>query len=326
MWEGYLAKQQKIDFIKREFLSRLCRQMQLVKCEGPLLTEQGTGLQDDLSGIERPVEVNVSALPDKQYQVVHSLAKWKRQLLADYQAPVGQGIVVTMSALRPDEETLDETHSVFVDQWDWEKVIAEEQRSMQYLKQQVQLIYAALTATEGKLRAIYGGLSILPRQLTFISSETLRAEYPELTAKQRENKITEAYGAVFVYGIGAPLSDGKKHDERAPDYDDWSTQTEHFGTGLNGDLLVWSPKLQKAIELSSMGIRVDAAALKKQLELTEQTDRLKLAWHQRLAAGELPLTIGGGIGQSRVVMLLLQADHIAQVQCGVWQPGIQEAL
>ena len=326
MWEGYFKKQQQIEFIKREFLSHLCQQMELVKCEGPLLTEQGTGLQDDLSGTERPVPVKVSALPEKQYQVVHSLAKWKRQVLADYRAPVGQGIVVNMTALRPDEEQLDETHSVFVDQWDWEKVIAEEQRSVEFLKLQVEKIYAALTATETRFRAIYGGLPILPKHIVFISSETLRAEYPDLSAEQRENKIAEMYGAVFIHGIGAALGDGHKHDERAPDYDDWSTHCEHYGTGLNGDLLVWSPKLKQAIELSSMGIRVDAKALKRQLELTEQTHRLDLPWHQRLVAGDLPFTIGGGIGQSRVVMLLLQAEHIAQVQCSVWQPGIQEAL
>ena len=257
--------------------------------------------------------------------MVHSLAKWKRHTLARYGFEPGEGILTDMRALRPDEDSLSAKHSVYVDQWDWEKVIDETERSVAFLKQTVRQIYAALLATEASL-AEQGERTRLAEQVYFIDSEALAQQFPELSPKQREREITRQHGSVFIMGIGGQLKEGQPHDVRAPDYDDWSTLSEEGFTGLNGDLLVWHDGLQDALELSSMGIRVDSTALLQQLELSRQQHRAELPWHQALLTGQLPLTIGGGIGQSRVVMQLLQLDHSAQAQCGVWPEKVKHAL
>ena len=326
MKSQYMLQQQKIQFVKSGFTQQLQLQLGLIEVQSPLLSELGSGVQDDLSGWEKAVAVKVKAVPDKDYEVVHSLAKWKRYTLGRYGFGAGEGIVTQMKALRPDEEALSSVHSVYVDQWDWEKVITEEQRSLAFLIQTVERIYAALRQTEQQYIEQHGGTGTLPEKIQVVHAEDLITAYPDLTAKQRERKVVKQHGAVFLVGIGGELSHGHAHDVRAPDYDDWSSVNEQGSTGLNGDILVWHPVLDDALELSSMGIRVDQQALKRQLAISEQEEKLQLPWHQSLLAGELPLTIGGGIGQSRVVMQILQSDHIAKVQCGVWPEPIAEAL
>lgn len=322
----YISRQQQIQAVKHAFTQALTERLNLIEVQAPILSEKGTGVQDDLCGWEQPVAVSVKAIPEKSYEVVHSLAKWKRQTLAQYQFAVGEGIVTQMKALRPDEESLGPKHSVYVDQWDWERVISEEQRSIAYLRETVQQVYHALQEAEKAVCKVSGEAPKLVQDLFFIHSQDLAQSYPQLTAKQREREIVKAHGAVFIIGIGAPLADGKKHDERAPDYDDWSTVTDGGYTGLNGDLLVWHEELDDALELSSMGIRVDQAALKRQLEMSQQQHRSEQPWHQALLTGKLPLTIGGGIGQSRVVMQLLGLDHIGKAQCSVWPQQVEGAL
>jgi len=326
MKSQYMLQQQKIQFVKACFTQQLQIQLGLIEVQSPLLSELGSGVQDDLSGWEKAVAVKVKAVPDKDYEVVHSLAKWKRFTLGRYGFGAGEGIVTQMKALRPDEEALSSVHSVYVDQWDWEKVITEEQRSLEFLIQTVERIYDALRQTEQQYIEQHGGRSTLPETIHVVHAEDLITAYPSLTAKQREREVVKQYGAVFLVGIGGELSHGHAHDVRAPDYDDWSSVNEQGSTGLNGDILVWHPALDDALELSSMGIRVDQQALKRQLAISQQEEKLQLPWHQSLLAGELPLTIGGGIGQSRVVMQILQSDHIAKVQCGVWPEPIAEAL
>ncbi|MAL83864.1 MAG: aspartate--ammonia ligase [Idiomarina sp.] len=326
MKSKYRLQQEKIQFVKSGFTQQLQSQLGLIEVQSPLLSEHGSGIQDDLSGWEQAVSVKVKAVPDKSYEVVHSLAKWKRYTLGRYGFSAGEGIVTQMKALRPDEEALSSVHSVYVDQWDWEKVITEEQRSLNFLTQTVEKIYSALRETERLYAENYDAKNVLPETIHVVHTEELMKAYPELTAKQRERKIVKQYGAVFLVGIGGELSHGHAHDARAPDYDDWSSVNEQGSTGLNGDIIVWHQRLNDALELSSMGIRVDQQALKRQLRLRRQEEKLQLAWHQSLLAGELPLTIGGGIGQSRVVMQILQSDHIAKVQCGVWPEPIAEAL
>ncbi|MDV6326796.1 aspartate--ammonia ligase [Idiomarina sp. Sol25] len=326
MKSQYMLQQQKIQFVKACFTQQLQLQLGLIEVQSPLLSELGSGVQDDLSGWEKAVAVKVKAVPDKDYEVVHSLAKWKRFTLGRYGFGAGEGIVTQMKALRPDEEALSSVHSVYVDQWDWEKVITEEQRSLEFLIQTVERIYGALRQTEQQYIEQHGGTGTLPEAIHVVHAEDLITAYPSLTAKQREREVVKQYGAVFLVGIGGELSHGHAHDVRAPDYDDWSSVNEEGSTGLNGDILVWHPALDDALELSSMGIRVDQQALKRQLVISQQEEKLQLPWHQSLLAGELPLTIGGGIGQSRVVMQILQSDHIAKVQCGVWPEPIAEAL
>ncbi|WP_404398915.1 aspartate--ammonia ligase [Idiomarina loihiensis] len=326
MKSQYMLQQQKIQFVKACFTQQLQIQLGLIEVQSPLLSELGSGVQDDLSGWEKAVAVKVKAVPDKDYEVVHSLAKWKRFTLGRYGFGAGEGIVTQMKALRPDEEALSSVHSVYVDQWDWEKVITEEQRSLEFLIQTVERIYDALRQTEQQYIEQHGGRSTLPETIHVVHAEDLITAYPSLTAKQREREVVKQYGAVFLVGIGGELSHGHAHDVRAPDYDDWSSVNEQGSTGLNGDILVWHPALDDALELSSMGIRVDQQALKRQLAISQQEEKLQLPWHQSLLAGELPLTIGGGIGQSRVVMQILQSDHIAKVQCGVWPEPIAEGL
>lgn len=324
MKKSFILQQQEISFAKNTFTDKLIEHLGVVEVQGPILNQVGNGIQDNLSGSERAVQVNVKQIKDATFEVVHSLAKWKRHTLARFNFAEGEGLFVHMIALRPDEDSLDQTHSVFVDQWDWEKVIPAGRRNLAYLKETVRSIYQAILDTEEAVHQKFGLKKFLPKEITFVHTEDLVKKYPGMTDKERENAICKEYGAVFLIGIGGKLSDGKPHDVRAPDYDDWTTPSEGEYLGLNGDILVWNPVLGRALELSSMGIRVDETALRKQLALTGDEDRLKFDWHQDLLNGKFPLTIGGGIGQSRLAMLLLQKTHIGEVQSSVWPKSVME--
>lgn len=326
MKKQFIQKQQQISFVKTFFSRQLEQQLGLIEVQAPILSRLGDGTQDNLSGSEKAVQVKVKSLPESTFEVVHSLAKWKRKTLGCYDFSAGEGLYTHMKALRPDEDRLTPIHSVYVDQWDWERVMGDGERSPAYLQDTVKRIYDAIKETEAAVSREFGLAPFLPEQIHFIHSETLLQRYPDLDAKGRERAIAKELGAVFLIGIGGKLSHGKSHDVRAPDYDDWTTPGAEGLKGLNGDIVVWNPVLQDAFELSSMGIRVDAAALQHQLTLTDDLDRLKLEWHQSLLRGEMPQTIGGGIGQSRLVMLLLQLSHIGQVQCGVWAPEVRESI
>lgn len=324
MKKSFILQQQEISFAKNTFTQKLSEHLGIVEVQGPILSQVGNGIQDNLSGTEKAVQVNVKQITDATFEVVHSLAKWKRHTLARFGFAEGEGLFVHMKALRPDEDSLDQTHSVFVDQWDWEKVIPAGRRNLDFLKETVRSIYQAILETESAVSAKFGLKSFLPTEITFIHSEDLVKRYPDLDAKERENAICKEYGAVFLIGIGGKLSDGKPHDLRAPDYDDWTTTSEGDYKGLNGDILVWNPTLDRAFEVSSMGIRVDEIALRKQLAITDDEDRLQFDWHQDLVNGRLPLSIGGGIGQSRLAMLLLHKKHIGEVQSSVWPKEVME--
>jgi aspartate--ammonia ligase len=319
MSSHYVQQQQQISKVKQFFSQQLEQKLGLIEVQAPILAKVGDGTQDNLSGHENAVAVNIKAIADSRYEVVHSLAKWKRKTLGEYGFSQGEGIYTQMKALRPDEDSLSPIHSVYVDQWDWEQVICEStQRSLSTLKQTVETIYQAIKATEQYVSASFGLRAFLPAKITFVHSEELRKMYPDFSAKQREKAIAQEYGAVFLIGIGGALSDGKIHDVRAPDYDDWSTPTCDQYMGLNGDILVWNPILEDAFEISSMGIRVSPEVLQAQLGITGDEDRLEFDWHKALLESKFPQTIGGGIGQSRLAMLLLQKQHIGQVQVGVW--------
>ncbi|KPH89189.1 asparagine synthetase AsnA [Pseudoalteromonas undina] len=319
MSSHYVQQQQQISKVKQFFSQQLEQKLGLIEVQAPILAKVGDGTQDNLSGHESAVAVNIKAIADSRYEVVHSLAKWKRKTLGEYGFSQGEGIYTQMKALRPDEDSLSPIHSVYVDQWDWEQVICEStQRSLSTLKQTVETIYQAIKATEQYVSASFGLRAFLPAKITFVHSEELREMYPDFSAKQREKAIAQEYGAVFLIGIGGALSDGKIHDVRAPDYDDWSTPTCDQYMGLNGDILVWNPILEDAFEISSMGIRVSPEVLQAQLGITGDEDRLEFDWHKALLESKFPQTIGGGIGQSRLAMLLLQKQHIGQVQVGVW--------
>jgi len=324
MDKSFIEHQQQISFVKSYFSRLLEKELGLIEVQGPILSRLGDGTQDNLSGSEKAVQVKVKSIPGATFEVVHSLAKWKRKTLGRFGFSEGQGLYTHMKALRPDEDRLTPIHSVYVDQWDWEKVMADEERTLPYLKQTVGKIYKAIKETEAAVSKEFGLAPFLPDQIHFIHSEELLQRYPDLDAKGRERAIAKELGAVFLIGIGGKLSSGESHDVRAPDYDDWTTENEDGFCGLNGDILVWNPVLQDAFELSSMGIRVSPECLTRQLSLTQDEKRMELEWHQALVKGEMPQTIGGGIGQSRLVMLLLQRQHIGQVQCGVWAPDMQE--
>lgn len=315
---SFKEQQQRISFVKQFFADKLAENLSLIEVQAPILSRVGDGIQDNLSGTENAVQVKVKTIPDSQFEVVHSLAKWKRKILSYHHFAVGEGLYTNMKALRPDEDQLSPIHSVYVDQWDWEKVISPQDRNLTYLKQTVEKIYSAIKATENAVSQKYHLSRFLPETITFMDSEQLLKRYPNLTPKERENAIAKELGAVFLIGIGGKLSNNEKHDVRAPDYDDWSSDNDLGSKGLNGDILVWNPVLNSAFEISSMGIRVDPETLKRQLKITNDEDRLNYAWHQALINGELLQTIGGGIGQSRLVMLLLQQNHIGQVQASVW--------
>ncbi len=321
---SFKEQQQRISFVKQFFADKLAENLSLIEVQAPLLSKVGDGVQDNLSGTENAVQVKVKTINDAQFEVVHSLAKWKRKILSDHHFAVGEGLYANMKALRPDEDRLSPIHSVYVDQWDWEKVIRPEDRNLTYLKQTVEKIYSAIKATEKAVSEKYHLSRFLPESITFMDSEQLLKRYPNLSPKERENAITKELGAVFLIGIGGKLANNEKHDVRAPDYDDWSSDNEMDSKGLNGDILVWNPILNSAFEISSMGIRVDPETLKRQLKITGDEDRLQFAWHQALVNGELLQTIGGGIGQSRLVMLLLQQKHIGQVQASVWDDSTKQ--
>ena len=317
--------EQGIKSIKDFFQQSLASQLRLRRVTAPLFVKSGLGINDDLNGIERPVRFAIGDMGDAQAEIVHSLAKWKRMTLAEYQIPCGYGIYTDMNAIRPDEE-LDNLHSLYVDQWDWEAVMAPEERTLAYLKGKVDGIYNVLLQTEYMVYEKYPAIKpMLPDHITYIHAQELLDRYPNLSPKERENEITRKYGAVFVIGIGGALSNGKPHDGRAPDYDDWSSVSEDGRKGLNGDILLWNPILESAFEISSMGIRVDADALKRQLEISGQQKRADLYFHRRLLAGELPQSIGGGIGQSRLCMFLLRKGHIGEIQSSIWPDDMRAA-
>lgn len=300
--------------LKDYFKQNIKEALNLTEVSAPLILTSGTGINDDLNGIESPVRFVAKSYPDRKMEIVQSLAKWKRLKLADFQVGVGEGIITDMKALRPDE-IISPIHSVFVDQWDWEQRIKLKDRNLDYLKKTVMRIYSVLKDAERFMeRNIVNYTSFLPEKIHFIHSEDLQYRYPKLTPKEREQVIAKDYGAVFIIGIGYELKDGVPHDLRAPDYDDWSTVTGEKYKGLNGDIIVWNPVLESAFELSSMGIRVDEEALLKQLNTSGTNERKELSFHKKLLKGELPLSIGGGIGQSRLAMLLLKMNDIKEVQ------------
>ena len=303
-----LETQRAIRSLRHRFEENLCDALNLSRASAPLFVKRGSGLNDDLSGVERPVSFDVLESGDV-VEVVHSLAKWKRMALGKYGFSMHTGLYTDMNAIRRDEKC-DSIHSLYVDQWDWEKVISREDRTVEYLKDTVERIYSAILNTADGVERKYPVLdNYLPRSIKFITSQELLDRYPDLTPKERENAITRKYGAVFLMCIGDRLSNGEKHDGRAPDYDDWN---------LNGDILVYNRVTDASFELSSMGIRVDRETLVKQLTAENKLDRLELPFHKALMDGELPLTIGGGIGQSRLCMLLLQKAHIGEVHTSVW--------
>jgi len=316
--------EQGIKLIKEFFQQNLSTELRLRRVTAPLFVLKGLGINDDLNGVERAVTFPIKDLGEAKAEVVHSLAKWKRLTLAEYEIEPGYGIYTDMNAIRADEE-LDNLHSLYVDQWDWEAVVTKEQRTLEYLKNIVERIYAAIRRTEYLTCETYPQIKpFLPEKIHFIHSEELLEMYPDLSPKEREDAICKKYGAVFVIGIGGKLANGEKHDGRAPDYDDWTTQTANGMKGLNGDILIWYPVLERSFELSSMGIRVDKEALLRQLELEGKSQQKELYFHQRLLNDQLPLSVGGGIGQSRLCMVLLQKAHIGEIQASIWPDDMRK--
>ena len=313
-----------IKIVKDLFEKELSGALRLSRVTSPIFVPSGSGINDDLNGIERPVRFELGNMGNKQMEIVQSLAKWKRMALADYGISTGYGLYTDMNALRPDDD-IDAIHSVYVDQWDWEQVISEDNRSLEYLKSVVREIYSAIKRTEFLIHETYPSIvPCLPDEITFVHTEDLLKMYPDLSAQEREVEIAKKHKAVFIIGIGASLADGKPHSGRAPDYDDWSTPTSESHQGLNGDIIVWDSVRQSSLELSSMGIRVSRESLLRQLEIKGCMERKDLYWHKRLLNGDFPQTIGGGIGQSRLCMFLLKKAHIGEVQASVWQEEARE--
>ena len=293
------------DFFQRE----LAKQLNLTRVSAPLFVLPESGLNDNLNGVERPVSFGILEQKDRKAEIVHSLAKWKRQALKEYGFQEGEGLYTDMSAIRRDEDT-DNIHSIYVDQWDWEKIISKKDRTRETLESIVRSVYKALKVTEDYMAYEYEYIGrYLPENITFVTTQELEDMYPDCTPKEREYKIAKLHGAVFIEQIGDKMKSGEKHDGRAPDYDDWK---------LNGDILFWYPTLNCALEISSMGIRVDEVSLREQLEKSGCMDRMELPYHKMLLNGELPYTIGGGIGQSRLCMLLLDRAHVGEVQASLW--------
>ena len=307
--------EQGIKLIKDFFQQNLSTELRLRRVTAPLFVLKGLGINDDLNGVERAVTFPIKDLGDAKAEVVHSLAKWKRLSLAEYQIEPGYGIYTDMNAIRADEE-LDNLHSLYVDQWDWEAVIRKEDRNLSFLKNIVERIYAAIRRTEYLTCETYPQIKpFLPEKIHFIHAEELLQMYPDMTPKEREDAICEKFGAVFIIGIGGKLSNGEKHDGRAPDYG---------REGLNGDILIWYPVLGRSFELSSMGIRVDKESLLRQLKIEDKEDRKSLYFHQQLLNDKLPLSIGGGIGQSRLCMVLLHKGHIGEIQASIWPDDMRD--
>ena len=311
---SYLETIKMIAEVKRTFESQIEKRLGLTKVGCPLFVKKSSGLQDDLTGVEKAVGFTKG---EETFEIVHSLAKWKREALGKYEFPVHTGLYTDMKAIRKDEE-VDAIHSMYVEQWDWEKVIEQSDRTIDYLTDTVRSIYKAIRQTSIIMKQKYHFLTLeLPKTIYFITSQELEDLYPDKTPKEREDLITKDKKAVFIIGIGDRLKSGVPHDLRSPDYDDWS---------LDGDLMIYDKVLDKAMELSSMGIRVDKKALISQLEKTDSMDKLSLPYHQKIAKEELPLTIGGGIGQSRICMLILEKSHIVEVQQSSWEDKTEKEL
>lgn len=307
-----------IKLVKETFQQNLAAELKLRRVTAPLFVLQGTGINDDLNGTERKVTFPIQDMDMAEAEVVNSLAKWKRMALAEHGIQAGYGLYTDMNAIRPDE-VLDNIHSLYVDQWDWERVMAEGERSLDFLYYVVEKLYEVLKRTEYVICEHYPQIqSQLPDEITFIQTEDLLREFPEMSSKQREYEAAKKYGAVFIIGIGAALSNGEKHDGRAPDYDDWTTETSDLYRGLNGDIIVWNDILQDSFELSSMGIRVNKDSLNEQLKISNSEDRKTYDFHKMLLNDELPQSIGGGIGQSRICMYYLRKAHIGEIQSSIW--------
>ncbi|MCX6773632.1 MAG: aspartate--ammonia ligase [Candidatus Micrarchaeota archaeon] len=306
--------------IKRFFEADLSNRLNLERVSAPLFVTSGTGINDNLNGVEMPVSFSIRDLTDicNKAEIVQSLAKWKRMMLAKYGFYIGEGLYTDMNALRPDEPVLDNLHSIYVDQWDWERVISPDQRNIAFLEFIVMKIYGSIRSTELMMEQNFKVAPALPNDIFFIHTEELEEMWPNLSRKERENRIVKDKEAVFIIGIGNNLKDGKPHDGRAPDYDDWTTLGENGKPGLNGDIVVWNPVLDMAFELSSMGIRVNRESLLRQLEITGTLERKNLLFHSMLLKDHLPLSIGGGIGQSRLCMLMLRKAHVGEVQVSIW--------
>jgi aspartate--ammonia ligase len=312
------ATERAIKELKDFFELNLGTELNLSRVTAPLFVQGGTGINDDLNGIEKPVSFAVRQMPGVKAEIVQSLAKWKRLMLGELGFAPGFGLYTDMNAIRPDE-LLDNTHSLYVDQWDWERVITRQERTVDFLKRVVRKLYSVLKRAEHFVCERHPQIRPeLPDEITFLHTEELRQRYPNLTPKERENRLLQECGAAFLIGIGGVLGDGQIHDGRAPDYDDWSTTAEYPYPGLNGDLLVWNSLLKMAFELSSMGIRVDKEALQRQLDIRGCNERQNLFWHQKLLRDEMPLSIGGGIGQSRICMYYLRKAHVGETQASLW--------
>ena len=319
--EGYQSAlderetQRAIKKVKDYFQQELAYGLQLRRVTAPLFVIPETGLNDTLNGYERRVEFTIKDMDETRVEVVQSLAKWKRMALGKYGVEPGRGLYTVMNAIRRDEE-LDNLHSIYVDQWDWEKVITKEQRTEEYLEETVNTIYHAMKNLGDYVNRLYRDIQVeIPNEITFITTQELEDAYPDKTPKERENIVAEKYGAVFIKKIGGVLASGEKHDGRAPDYDDWE---------LNGDIILWNDVLKQAFEISSMGIRVDAESMRRQLEIDGKTDRLEMPFHKGVIDGTIPLSIGGGIGQSRLCMFFLKKAHIGEVQVSVWPDDMIE--
>lgn len=319
------TQEQAIKEIKDTFQGALSTALNLRRVTAPLFVLSGTGINDDLSGTERAVSFPIKDLGDARAEVVQSLAKWKRIKLGSYQIAPGYGLYTDMNAIRADEE-LDNIHSLYVDQWDWERTIRPEERTVAFLKETVRKIYSVMLEVEQAVYRTHPHITpVLPDKITFIHAQELLDRYPTLSAKERENAIAKECGAVFIIGIGDKLTDGEPHDGRAPDYDDWITPNEEGYAGLNGDLILWNPVLESAYEITSMGIRVTPESLEQQLKASGKYDERKgLKYHRMLLGGELPLSIGGGIGQSRLCMFFLRCAHIGEVQASIWPDEMRD--
>lgn len=319
----YFETQKAIKLVKEIFEKKLSQKLKLIRVECPRFLLTGTGLQDDLAGTQEAVKFKTK-IRAEELEIPHSLAKWKRQTLGKHSFTIGTGLITIMEAIRKDE-TISPIHSAYVDQWDWEKVIIKEQRTLKYLKEAVEQIYSAIKETSIEIEKKFPLLhQELPKKIKFIHSEELEEMFPHLETKEREKEIAKKHGAVFIIGIGHPLKSGKPHDCRATDYDDWISETEGGKKGLDGDIIVWDSVRQDALELSSMGIRVDREALIKQLKMMREERKKELDFHKSILHEKLPLSIGGGIGRSRLTMFLLQKAHIGEVQSSVWPEHVEK--
>lgn len=320
---SYFETQKGIKLVKDTFEKGMRERLSLQKITAPIFLKTGMGLQDDLAGTQVPVGFDLS-FTDASIEIVQALTKWKRQVLGKHGFRVGTGLIVDMKGIRKDEE-LSEIHSVFVDQWDWERVISRKDRRLGFLKSVVRKIYSSVLDAEKVVGSEFLGLTpSLPKKIKFIHTQDLERMFPDLIPKQREHLIAEKYGAVFLVGIGHPLESGEPHDLRAADYDDWYVEADDGKRGLNGDIIVWDRVRGKSMELSSMGIRVDSESLMRQLEMMDLMDRKELEYHSGIIKDKLPLTVGGGFGQSRLCMLLLEKAHIGEVQSSVWPKEVEK--